>query len=553
MAALALGALLGVPSVAPAGQPEELPVLSIEATRRIAEETAAPLRRINFVGEFTVSRTGSTGFDQPAWILVSGSATPGDDYEAIPWQVTIPAGEASVSFPVTAFNDDVPEGIETVVARVSPCPPDGILAPCYGFAVDPPNDRATVFIREDGLTTATVHITRPDNGDSVPLGAPIPIEAVAIDLDGYLSEVQFRAGNTQIGMSAIYFFVAPEPGTPIHHSFEWDNAPPGDHVLTVRASPVGRPQIVSSPVRITVGPGGTNTPPLVNITSPAEGAAFPAGAAVPITVETRDPDGYVPTVEFFADGSKIGEVNMAFLVEPLPNQLQTFEFTWEDPMPGEHVLRARATDNGGAGRPSGPVRIVVAPQEPRPTVRVVARDAFAVEPQADEPPDTATFRLRRSGPPDGDLTVNYSMTGRAENGVDYELLSGSAVISAGSSSADVVVVPINDKALERLESVIIRLEPDPAYRLHHRRRAIAVIADRPWSHPHGPVCKHIGDGLVHFCFPAPGGEFCRLEESGNLGHWRTLCNLVAVDGSVHYVGEVQPGDLAKFCRLANGP
>ena len=98
------------------------PVVSIEATKRIAEEDAAPLRRINLVGEFTVSRTGSTADSLPVWIHYSGSATPGVDYTAASWLVTIPAGDSSVAIPIMALQDQVTEGIETVVATVSNCP-----------------------------------------------------------------------------------------------------------------------------------------------------------------------------------------------------------------------------------------------------------------------------------------------------------------------------------------------------------------------------------------------------------------------------------------------
>ncbi len=55
-------------------------------------------------------------------IQVGGTATPGIDYEALPDVITIPAGENSVQIPVTAFEDNLVEGDETiVVALSSPC------------------------------------------------------------------------------------------------------------------------------------------------------------------------------------------------------------------------------------------------------------------------------------------------------------------------------------------------------------------------------------------------------------------------------------------------
>lgn len=163
-------------SVVLAGAPEELPAVRIEAKGRIAEEDSAPLRRLQLVGEFTVSRSGSTEHSQPVWLHVSGSATSGVDYEALPWLVSIPAGASAVTIPVQAIKDNVPEGIERVVAEVSNCPPETrppLGAPCYGFAIDAARARATVFIREDGLTVATVHVTKPADRDSFPVGETI--------------------------------------------------------------------------------------------------------------------------------------------------------------------------------------------------------------------------------------------------------------------------------------------------------------------------------------------------------------------------------------------
>src|SRR5205814_621961 len=75
---------------------------------------------------------------------------------------------------------------------------------------------------------------------------------------------------------------------------------------------------------------------------------------------------------------------------------------------------------------------------PPPTVTVVATDA-----SASESGDTGTFTISRTGSTAAALTVNYSIGGSADNGVDYQSLSGSVTISAGSSSAAVIVTPID--------------------------------------------------------------------------------------------------------------
>jgi hypothetical protein len=544
-------------SVVLAGAPEEVSLVRIEATGRVAEEDSAPLRRLQLVGEFTVSRSGSAEHSLPVWLHVSGTATSGVDYEGLPWLVNIPAGSNAVTVPVRAIQDNVPEGIETVVVEVSNCPPEThppLGAPCYGFAIDAARARATVFIREDGLTMATVHVTRPAERARFPVGETIQIEAMAIHLESYISEVEFLADGVSIGTSTLYFFAAPPPGSPIVHQVEWSHAPVGDHVLTARAVLLDGTLVESSPVLISVGPGSGNDAPVVEIASPVDGAAFPTGAEVSVVVEARDPEGFVGLMELYADGLKIGEEAVAFFAEPPPNQLQSFEFTWADAMPGSHVLTARATDGGGRYGVSTPVEIVVGGSDTRPTLRVVARDAFAVEPTAaGGVVNTATFRVQRFGPVEGDVTVRYLMGGRATNGLDYAALSGGVVLVSGSAWVDVVVTPSADGEEEGLESVVLMLEQDAAYRLAHRRRAVAVISDRAMApHGGGGHCRQLADGLVHFCFPAPSGALCRLEGSGNLREWTTLFTLPAVDGAVHYLMEVADDEDGPFCRVVDG-
>ena len=528
-------------------------VVSIEATRRIAEETAAPLRRVNLVGEFTVSRSGSVLSPLPVWILVSGTATPREDYEALPLLIRIPEGEKSVSFPVSAHFDHEPEGIETVIATVSNCPPDGMLAPCYDFQVDESMESATVFIREDGLSVASLHLTSPSNGDHFVSGEPIPIRATAIHLESYISRVEFWADDELLEVSEIFFVRAPDPGTPIHHFFQWERAPAGEHVLTARASLPDRERLVSSPVNITVGEGGGNENPEVAIASPSAGDQFPAGDPIEIVIEARDPNGYIPQVELFADGLKIGEMNISFFVEPPPGLPQVFSFTWENPLPGDHVLTTRVTDNTGNSSDSARVLITVTPLDARPTVNVVARDALAVEPRPAGAPNPAIFRISRHGPDRGELVVLYDLGGQAENGVDYETLSGTAIIPSGSSWVDVTVVPLPDQDAEGSESVKLQLAENPAYLLERAHHAFAVIRDLPWP-ASGPLrCLRLSNRLIHICFPAPPGNCFRLEGSSDLRNWNTRFCLIPVDGNIHFVAEVIPDLPRRFFRIAPEP
>src|SRR5205814_1784668 len=307
-------------------------VVSIQATSGIAEEDSAPFDRLNAVGEFTLSRTGPTNASLEVFLQYSGSATAGEDYPALPWLMSIPAGATSTVIRVTAINDSVPEGIETLVATLSNCPPPGSLSPCHYFEIDPAHESATVFIRDDGLSRASVAITNPKDSASFNAGETILIEATTIDLDGYISSIELWDGEKQLTSIAIDFFRAPDPGTPIQFSFPWRNAAPGPHVLSASASRDDGTVLKSTPVRIMVG-RVPNQPPGIAIIRPATGTECPPNTAIDITAEARDLDGFVGKVQFFADDRKIGERNVGFIQPPEPGQTQSIDVVWRFPTP----------------------------------------------------------------------------------------------------------------------------------------------------------------------------------------------------------------------------
>ena len=94
-----------------------------------------------------------------------------------------------------------------------------------------------------------------------------------------------------------------------------------------------------------------------------------------------------------------------------------------------------------------------------PVLRILALDTQAIE--EDTYSRTASFLVERNGNLGGDLTVRYSVSGTASNGVDYETLPGVVTIPAGSPRATIIVTPIADGIPEPVESVGLTLQPPP--------------------------------------------------------------------------------------------
>lgn len=235
-----------------------------------------------------------------------------------------------------------------------------------------------------------------------------------------------------------------------------------------------------------------NHSPRAEIVQPADGDVFREGADIEIHVAARDPDGWVSTVEFFADKQKIGEQSVFFIVPPPPGQPQQFSMVWPNAPVGEHVLQARATDNLGGAALTDPVRIKVVSTPPVPVVTIEAVDPVGAEPDPLLPAiDTAKFRVSRHGDLSGPLTVQYRIAGSARNGVDYRSLSGVVTIPSDAPSAMIEVVPIDDNLVEGGESVILILVQPPCvldntarpgcYFVGNPGRDIAYIRDN--DHP----------------------------------------------------------------------
>ena len=89
------------------------PTVSIVATKPNASE-AGPVN-----GTFTVSRAGLTTNSLNVSLTVTGTATNGSDYIALPATITIPAGAVSTSVDVTPVDDTLVESTETVISTIA--------------------------------------------------------------------------------------------------------------------------------------------------------------------------------------------------------------------------------------------------------------------------------------------------------------------------------------------------------------------------------------------------------------------------------------------------
>ena len=105
---------------------------------------------------------------------------------------------------------------------------------------------------------------------------------------------------------------------------------------------------------------------------------------------------------------------------------------------------------------------------------VMATDASAGE----TGPNEGQFTIARVGDIVlHELTVQFTLSGSAVNGTDYQQLPTSVTIPADALSANVRVTPVNDAAVEGDETVVLILSPSDQYEVGLPDRAIIRITD----------------------------------------------------------------------------
>jgi gliding motility-associated-like protein len=198
---------------------------------------------------------------------------------------------------------------------------------------------AAVSITVNVNTAPTVAITAPTVNSQFDTGAGITISATAADANGSVAKVEFFNGTTKLGEDLT------NP-----YSFAWNNAAPGDHTITVKATDNQNNTTTSTAVQISVV---NLVKPVVAITSPAPNAQFTLGGPITIAAAATDANGTITKVEFFNGTTKLGED----LTSP-------YSFIWGNAPIGNHSLTARATDNENNLSTSTAVAISVSTNSP---------------------------------------------------------------------------------------------------------------------------------------------------------------------------------------------
>lgn len=195
-----------------------------------------------------------------------------------------------------------------------------------------------------------VSLTSPKDGAIFNPGDNVPLVAAASDSDGSIAKVEFiRDGLTVLGTE----LQAP-------YNIDWTNVPTGTYTLTAKATDNQGAITLSLPITITVLNQNGQNPPVVSLTSPANGTQYNLGDDILMTASASDPDGTIAKVEFWAGNTLLFSDGAA-----------PYQYKWVSPTSGTYNLKVVAVDNAALTTTSSVATVTVKGPNAGPAVTII--------------------------------------------------------------------------------------------------------------------------------------------------------------------------------------
>ena len=395
--------------------------------------------------------------------LIGGTAVNGVDYTVDPASsVSFAPGETQTNLVVTVIDDTTPEPDETVVIS---------LMPGTGVYAGNPSTQTLTIAYNDGMVVATgFQINGGADGTSS--------RDVSLDFTAANDPTEYAVGEDPTFSNAVWTAFT---GTPISYTLSEGY---GDKSVWLELrKPYGEGYLVSQPVSGTIvyGPpldeaidrtgeivntGGQNGGVWYSIMDPtAQGGSRAHSANVvpghmwayswlTTTVTPALPSRLSFVYEKVGNGSLECYIDDQYtpLESYMPGQ-HTFETDLE---PGPHTLRWSAYSDveGGSGTPGYSLLDAVT------LTALPPRVWFATNGQAvAESVGTVPVEVLLERPADTPVTVAYSFSGTASNGIDYILSpTGTVTFAPGETRTNFVVTVIDDTIPEHGEDAVFTLE-----------------------------------------------------------------------------------------------
>lgn len=418
------------------------PVIGFASATMSHEENAG-------VAAVTLELTEPTTSNVNVSIQFAGTATKGDDYTA-PMFFTVPAGALQADLPIDVDDDFVWEEDETVILTLT-----GVNGATIG-----PNSTTQLTIRDDedepklAWATTSTSIGEDEFSDTV--------EVVLTPPSSLLVTFDISIGGTatpgiDFDVPQTSFAIVPgDPGTIVLFEVIDDDTAEGDEQFTLTLTNiVGAAPSTSNTVTVTIV--DDEAAPLAGLVE-TEVATSERSGPVELLVQLTDPQpfdvlvpfsitGTADAADYLADASPLvipaGAVSAAIRVEPIDDGLSE--------APESIVVTLEPPIGAGLG-PNHTATIEVSDAEILPLVTFTTPDRSISEQGG---PFALTVGLGEAGA--DDVTVQFSTSGTAVDGIDYELDTTSLVIPAGALSGSISISPFADGLTEPVEDLTVMI------------------------------------------------------------------------------------------------
>lgn len=415
------------------------PKISIAASPTKVVEAEAS--RLIFTSDRDATAELTIGF------TVSGTATPGDDYDTLSGEVKLEVGESRVELIVPTFDDAGLESDETIIAT---------LSSGTGYLVGG-TSQVTITITDETIAELTIDPSEA----TVTEGDTISIDILADQPLLADTQVELAIGGDAAGGDPDD--LGPDEDIDYVELDDTLTIPAGSARATLRLETLPD-SIVEGDEEVTIQ--------ITAASFPAD--AYEVGDVFDATITIAD-DANVPTLTIEEDSETTaeglpatftvssdmdfsGSIDVYFAVggavtvdDDYPEPDETFSFSGSD----EVTLSIATTDDDDIELDED-LWVTLLPGE---DYRLGDRMAAMTTIESEDAPElsitgggtvaegsTMSFTVTADKPPAEDTTILFSTTGTAQMGADYEALEGVAVLPTGATSLTINVVTIDDDA-----------------------------------------------------------------------------------------------------------
>ena len=377
------------PPVAPPIVPPQSPTVDLNVLDPVAVESdSKDLMTLEFRRSGDLSKPlrvyfkigGSADWDTDFTIIPGGlKSEPASDPNLVPWvqSVVIPAGSAVGKLPLAPIPDDKVEGDELLYLAVIPKPANLKDGPESSDYLPGRNPAARVMIR-DSIQPApsdapTIRILAIQSTTSEPnpfirvmpgrlvfqrMGNPAEPVRVRYAVGGSArngedfslldGDITLGAGETQVEL--------------IIGALEDDLKEPEETVvIKLIDDPSYRLDPSSAWAQVRIFDSTVSTKALLKWVTPRTGERLRIGSECALKLLAVDPNGYLPTISFWANGKPIGDSQMQFFRAPDPGTPIEHSLIWKIDSEGPIRIEAIAVDASGKKTVSEAVLILGLP------------------------------------------------------------------------------------------------------------------------------------------------------------------------------------------------